>query len=475
MSDRELGYMSAVEAASRIRKKELSPIELTDAVLRRVETIQAELNPFVTVSDHVARTEAKIAEEAVMSGVDLGPLHGVPLTVKDLINTAGVRTTYGSCAFTDNIPESDSISVARLRNAGAILIGKTTTPEFGHKPMTDSPLFGRTLNPWNVKRTCGGSSGGAGVAAATGLGPLHVATDGGGSTRIPAAACGVVGMKQTLGRVPHDMTTDSFGCMSFIGPITRTVEDCALMLDVMAGPDSRDVHSIGRECVGLTTAGRGQRTLQGMKIGWRHYLGNNSIEGETKNLFDAAVSGFAELGAELSQHIFDFEPTLQYWAPLTFSLWNARFSSLADKMGDQMTETLRYWIKEGEKIKGVEVQRAYEARTRLFREVESWFEEIDLLIIPTLSRPALAIDHDPREPITLDNTLADVPRASWYPYTHPFNLSGHPAISIPAGFTSDGLPIGLQIIGPWLAEDKLLNAAACFERIRPWSSSRPSF
>lgn len=473
MSDNDLGYMSAVDAADRIRKKQISPVELTEAVLKRVEGVQAELNAFITISGDVARAEAKVREQAVMSGGVLGPLHGIPFTVKDLVNTAGVKTTFGSFAFADNIPELDSIGVARLRAAGAILIGKTTTPEFGHKPMTDAPLFGRTLNPWDLSRTSGGSSGGAGVAAAMGLGPLHIATDGGGSTRIPAAACGVVGMKQTLGRVPHDMATDSFGCMSFIGPITRTVADCGLMLDVMAGADSRDVHSLGRESLDLAAAGRGEKTLQGVKIGWRTYLGNDCIETETEALFEAAISGFVDLGAEVSPHIIDFQPTLRYWAPLTFSLWNARFASLADELGDQMSETLRYWIKEGEGVKGVEVQRANEARTSLFREVEGWFEKIDLLITPTLARPALAVDHDPRKPITLDNVCADVPRASWYPYTHPFNLSGHPAITIPAGFTSDGLPIGIQIVGPWLADDRVLNAAACFERIRPWAGKRP--
>ena len=473
MSDEDLGFMTAADAAQRIRTRELSPVDLTAAVLRPAEAVQSTHNAFITISDDVARTEAKAAETAVMNGDDLGPLHGVPFTVKDLVNTAGVKTTFGSHAFADNIPAVDSIGISRLRAAGAILIGKTTTPEFGHKPMTEAPLFGRTLNPWDKTRTSGGSSGGGGVAAAMGVGPLHVGTDGGGSTRIPAAACGVVGMKQTLGRVPHDMTSDSFGCMSFIGPMTRTVEDCGLMLDVMAGPHRSDVHSLGRDNPDLTGAARGEGDLAGVKIGWRRFLGNDRMEAETQTLFDAAVPAFAELGAALVDHDADFEPTLQHWAPLTFSLWNARFSHLADTLGDRMSETLRYWMREGDGVTGVAVQQANEARTRLFREVESWFEDIDLLVTPTLARPAIAADHDPRDPITLDNQIADVARASWYPYTHPFNLSGHPAITVPCGFTSAGLPVGLQIVGPWLADDKVLQAAACFERARPWADRRP--
>ena len=473
MFEDDIGFTTAAELARCIRNKEISPVELIEVVLRRTEVIQAELNPFITITDDIARTEAKIAEKAVMNGDDLGPIHGVPFTVKDLVNTADVTTTFGSFAFKDNVPKIDSIGVARLRRAGGILIGKTTTPEFGHKPMTEAPLFGRTLNPWCNTLTSGGSSGGAAVAAATGLGPLHVGTDGGGSTRIPAAACGVVGMKQTLGRVPHDMTSDSFGCMSFIGPITRTVADCGLMLQIMSGPHNSDVHSLGRRHPNLARAATVVDGLKGLKIGWRCYLGNDQMEKETQKLFEAAIPVFSNLGADVSEHLADFEPTLKYWAPLTFSLWNARYSHLAIELGDRMTETLRHWIREGEGVTGAAVQLASEARTRLFRQIESWFEDIDLLITPTLTRPAIVADHDPREPITLDNELADVPRASWYPYTHPFNLSGHPAITVPAGFTQDKLPVGLQIVGPWLGDDKVLTAAACFENAQPWINKRP--
>ncbi|MEK9725681.1 MAG: amidase family protein, partial [Rhodospirillaceae bacterium] len=213
----------------------------------------------------------------------------------------------------------------------------------------------------------------------------------------------------------------------------------------------------------------------GVRIGWRLLLGNDRIEAETRALIEAALPAFAELGAELTDHDGDFEPTLQHWAPLTFSLWNARLGAVKAQLGDRMSETLRYWMAEGEGVTGTAVQHAMAARTTLHRQVEGWFEDIDLLVTPTLACPAIAAAHDPRDPIDIDNAPADVPRASWYPYTHPFNLTGHPAITVPCGWTSGGLPVALQIVGPWLADDRVLHAAACFERARPWAGRRAAF
>jgi aspartyl-tRNA(Asn)/glutamyl-tRNA(Gln) amidotransferase subunit A len=244
MSD-DLAFMSAAALAASIARKAISPVEIVDRVLARIERSQASLNAFITVCAEEARAAARAAEAAVMRGDCLGPLHGVPLSVKDLVATNGVRTTSGSVALADNVPTADAPSVARLKAAGAILIGKTTTPEFGHKCFTDAPLFGRTANPWDTARTCGGSSGGAAAAVAAGLGPLGIGTDGGGSGRIPAACCGGVGFKQTLGLVPHDGTPDGFGNQSHITPMTRSVIDAALMLRAMAGPDPADPHSLG--------------------------------------------------------------------------------------------------------------------------------------------------------------------------------------------------------------------------------------
>jgi aspartyl-tRNA(Asn)/glutamyl-tRNA(Gln) amidotransferase subunit A len=221
----DLAYTSAAELAALIARRAVSPVEAVDVVLDRIEKTQPTLNAFITVCAEEARAAAKDAEAAVMRGDTLGALHGVPFAVKDLVNTAGVRTTFGSWALADNVPSADSPAVARLKAAGAILVGKTATPEFGHKCFTEAPLFGRTANPWNLSRTPGGSSGGAAAAVAAGLGPIGIGTDGGGSSRIPAACCGIVGFKQTLGLVPHDLTPDGFGNQSHITPMTRTVMD----------------------------------------------------------------------------------------------------------------------------------------------------------------------------------------------------------------------------------------------------------
>src|SRR5882762_7631053 len=239
----ELAFTSAAELAALIARRAMSPVEVVEGVLARIAKTQPVLNAFITVCAEEARAAARGAEAAIMRGAPLGPLHGVPFAVKDLVNTAGVRTTFGSVALADNVPAADSLAVARLKRAGAILIGKTTTPEFGHKCFTEAPLFGRTANPWNLARTCGGSSCGGAAAVAAGLAPIGIGTDGGGSSRIPAAFCGLVGFKASFGRVPN--WPGSGGAMlRHIGPITRTVADQALALDVMAGPDRADLLSL---------------------------------------------------------------------------------------------------------------------------------------------------------------------------------------------------------------------------------------
>ncbi|MBN9276414.1 MAG: amidase, partial [Hyphomicrobium sp.] len=270
----DFAWLGAAEIAALIRDRKASAVEVMRATLQRAEKAQAALNCFITICAEEALRDAKAADEAVARGDAVGPLHGVPLHVKDLVNTKGVRTTFASHMYAENIPAADAVSVARLKAAGAILMGKTTTPEFGHMPFTEAPLFGRTCNPYDASRTCGGSSGGAAASMAVGVGPLAIATDAGGSTRIPAACCGVVGFKQSLGLVPHDMAPDTFGNMSYITPTTRNVMDTALMLEAMGGADPSDIHSFGASTEGLVEAARGEGTLDGLRIGWRPYVGN---------------------------------------------------------------------------------------------------------------------------------------------------------------------------------------------------------
>src|SRR6266852_298578 len=261
----DLAFASAAELAALIARRAVSPVEVVEGVLARIEKTQPTLNAFITLCAEEARAAAREAEAAIMRSAAFGKLHGVPFAVKDLVNTEGVRTTFGSVALADNVPSTDSPAVARLKRAGAILVGKTTTPEFGHKCFTEAPLFGRTANPWNLARTCGGSSGGGAAAVAAGLAPIGIGTDGGGWSRIPAACCGIVGFKQTLGLVPHDLTPDGFGNQSHITPLTRTVMDSAMILQAMAGPDNCEPHSLGLPAPDFVGGAKAAGELRGLR------------------------------------------------------------------------------------------------------------------------------------------------------------------------------------------------------------------
>ena len=282
MNKNDICFTSATDLSRLVKKREISPVEIMDAIISRIEQYNVLINAFSDLCLDNALETAQKAESDVVKNDTLGPLHGVPFSIKDLLITKDVRTTFGSYIFENNIPNEDAPCVHRLKKAGGILIGKTTTPEFGHKGLTDSPLFGITRNPWNLERTPGGSSGGASAAVAAGLGPLAVGTDGGGSIRIPASCTGIIGLKPTLGRVPHSQSHDLFGNLSHIGPMSRTISDAALMLDVMAGPDIGDPHSYGlfKDDYQTVTINKGSKLLKGMKVAWSATLGNTEVDSE---------------------------------------------------------------------------------------------------------------------------------------------------------------------------------------------------
>ena len=470
-SSLELCYLPATELARLIAARTLSPVELIEAVLARIDAVEPAINSYLTVTADAARAAAKAAEAAVMAGEALGPLHGVPFSVKDLVATAGVRTTMGSLIFAANVPARDAVSVARLKAAGAILIGKATTPEFGHKPFTDAPLFGVTRNPWSPALGPGGSSGGSAAAVAAGLAPLSVGTDGGGSIRIPAAASGIVGMKPTLGRVPHDQAPDAFGNLSYIGPMTRTVGDALVMLQVMAGPDNSDPHSLGRAPPALGAAASDD--LAGLRIAYRRRLGNRVVGRDVLANTDLAVRALADLKAAVDEVDDDFDNTEPFWLVITHAFWAARFAGYLERWRDRMTPTLVRQIEAGAGYSAVDLARAIFKRTEIFRRVQGWFEHHDLLATPTLSRTALPVDHDFFQPIEIDGLEVGTVRPAWYPYTHPFNLTGHPAITVPSGVDRDGLPTGLQLVGRLGEDATVLRAAMAFEAARPWADRRP--
>ena len=469
----DVAWLGAAEIAALIRDRKISALEVMQSTLARAEKAQAALNCFITICAEEALGDAKAADEAIARGEELGPLHGVPLHVKDLVNTKGVRTTFASHIYADNFPAADAVSVARLKSAGAILMGKTTTPEFGHMPFTEAPLFGRTSNPYDASRTCGGSSGGAAAAIASGVGPLAIATDAGGSTRIPAACCGVVGFKQSLGLVPHDMSPDTFGNMSYITPTTRTVMDTALMLEAMGGADSSDIHSFGASTAGLVEAARGEGDLKGLRIAWRPYVGNTVVDSEVLERCEQAADALGDLGAIVEPMGDDMEPTEPMWLVVSTALWNARFADRLPEWSDKMSPTLVRQMSGGGQHTAEMLARANLQRTAIYRKVQSWFDRYDIILMPTLARTALPIQERLFDPIEIEDKVVDSIRKAWYPYTHPFNLTGNPAVTLPAGLHSDGLPMAIQLVGRRGADALLLRAAAIFERAHPWDEYRP--
>ncbi len=458
----------ALTLARQIRRKEVSPVAVVDAVLHRIEALQPTVNAFITVTADAAREAARRAEAEVMAGEPLGQLHGVPFSVKDLLFTKGVRTTMGSFIFAEQVPGEDAVPVRRLREAGAILIGKTTTPEFGHKPLTDSPLFGVTRNPWDLSRTPGGSSGGAAAAVASGQGTLALGTDGGGSIRIPAACCGIVGLKPTLGRVPHVHQADLFSTSSDIGPMTRTVAEAAACLDAIVGFDPGDPYSRPEPPDDPRSV-----EVRGLRLGWMPRVGNRLVDGETLAACEAAVRHLEGQGARVETVEEDFAAFEPIFLVFLQGGLAARIGSHMAKFGDRVAKSLRESVERGAGWSAVDWGHALGQRTVVFRRVQALFRRFDVLVSPTLSRPALAADHDPFQPITIGGEAAGSIRGAWYPYTFPFNLSGHPAVSLPCGWSSDGLPIGFQIVGPWHADRRVLALADHLERARPCARPLP--
>ena len=470
----DLCFLSATELRQRISRKEVSPVEIVSAVLARAEALQGELNCFITLCGDEAMAAARAAERKVMAGEPLGLLHGLPVTVKDIVNTKGVKTTFGAVPYKNNVPTEDAVAVAKLRSEGAILIGKTTTPEFGSKCLTDSPLFGRTRNAWSAERSSGGSSGGAAVAVASGIAPLAIATDGGGSTRIPAACNGVVGLKQSNGVIAHSQALDAFGNQTYVTPMTRDVADTALMMQAMAGEDACDPWSIGVPVPDFICTATPRGDLRGQKILFCASPPGRPVSADVAAAFKASLDRLASLGAELEEFSgegFDIEPI---WRAINHTVWRTRFAKLVVEHGDVLSEAFVKQVALATNVSGVAYQEAMFARTALFRRVQSLLARGHLLAMPTITRTALPIEQDLFGTIEIDGQHFDSVRPHWFPWTMPFNMTGHPAISLPCGFGCDGLPIGLQLVGRFRADAELLRVSALFEASHDLLSRRPS-
>ncbi len=449
----DLPAASATELAARLRAKEISPVELVEQTLSRIEALQPSLNAFITVSADEARAAARTAEGEILDGQWRGPLHGMPYAAKDLILTKGVRTTMGSRLHAQFIPDKDAVAVARLKERGAILVGKTTTPEFGHKPLTEAPLFGRTINPFDAKATCGGSSGGSAVAVASHQVPLALGTDGGGSIRIPAACCGIVGLKATLGVVPHLDLADLFSANAYIGPMARSVGDTRLLFDAIKGFDRRDPY--GQH--GVLPASDGHPLTSGLRIGWMATVGNRVSDPECIEAARAGLAALSAGGAIVEPVEIDFAALEDAFLVILQSALRARLIEQYEAHPEMFDASLAHTIELGAEWSATDLQQANKARSACFGEVQALFERLDILASPTLAAPPLSAEQDAHGPVMIGGREAGRIRGAWYPYTYPFNLTGHPALTVPAGTTASGLPLALQLVGPWYAEALLFN------------------
>ncbi len=445
----ELLQLSASQLYPLLWARKVSPVELLEKLLDRITELQPRLNAFVTVASDQAIEAAKRAETEIMRGAWRGRLHGIPFSVKDLIATAGITTTMGSTMLRSNVPERDAACVGRLRAAGAILIGKSTTSEFGHAYATKGKLFGETMNPRRLDLTCGGSSGGAAVAVASHQGPLALATDGGGSIRVPAACCGVYGLKPTVGSIPQPEGDYLFSGLAQIGPIAGTPNDIRLMLDVLTGSDDRDPFAMSLPELRRSLT----RPLRSFRVGVIEDVGAGLPALTISKALHEAIRRLEHSGAQVTFIKMDFAQFVPAASLIAAVSLASRFCDSSQEQISALDNSTARLIRQGLCVAGPAVLNAQVERSRCFRMVQSAFGQFDFLLTPTLASL-------PRPSVLLDDIedIADVMR-NWCPYTFPLNLSGHPALSIPCASTPDSIPLSVQIVGPWYSEYDLLHVA----------------
>jgi aspartyl-tRNA(Asn)/glutamyl-tRNA(Gln) amidotransferase subunit A len=467
----DLWKISGLQLARMISSKKVKPSEVMGAILARIEKVNPKLNAYCTLAQESAMAEARAADRKVTRAKSLGPLFGVPVSIKDLIFTKGLRTTFGSRMHENFIPDQDEVVVERLKAAGAIVLGKTTSCEFGYKSVTDSPLWGITRNPWNLEMTPAGSSGGAAAAVASGMGPLAVGSDGGGSIRAPASFCGIFGLKPSRGRIPLYPLLPGWETLdrrlAHLGPLTRTVADAALMMEVMAGPDDRDPLSLPGGRVAFRRELK--KGIRGLKIAWSLDLGYAVVDERVKAAVESAVKAFAELGAKLEIASPDFPPMHDAFQLIFAAGCAGSIGDRLEEWKDRLDRGLVRLTEIGLKASAADYIRATNRSHILWEKMQAFFEKYDLLLTPTLSVPPFPVGIDwPREVAG-----QKVHPLNYLAFTYPFNLTGQPAASIPCGWTDDGLPIGLQIVGKRFADVTVLRAAAAFEEARPWTDRWP--
>ena len=468
--DNELAFAPAAVVRRMIAEREVSAVELTELFYQRIEQFNPQLSAYLALCPEQARRDAQAADDAVRNGDTLGPLHGVPISIKDLELTSGLTTTMGSAVFRERVPDLDSIVVERVKAAGAIILGKTNTPEFGQSGTTENLVSEPCRNPWHLDYTAGGSSGGAAAALAAGLCTLATGSDGGGSIRIPSSFSGITGIKPSQGRVPRygGYGGPAVNHFSQSGPLSRTVRDTALLLQALAGPDSRDANTLTDDPPDYLAGLAGG--VKDWRVAWSPDLGYAAVDPEVAAITQAAAQVFQQMGA----HVVEAAPAIEgdpfpAFAAVFGTASYTSYQNLYPERRDELTHYVQATFDMASQLTAADLSRALAYVDRHKRRFADFFNDYDLLLTPAMAVTAFPIGQHP----TSIAGRAVEPWWGYLPFTFPINMSGQTAASVPCGFSAAGLPVGLHIVGPSGAEAKVLRAMAAFEEAQPWAHHRP--
>jgi aspartyl-tRNA(Asn)/glutamyl-tRNA(Gln) amidotransferase subunit A len=474
MNKEDICYMPAYEMAEKIKIQELTSLEITEILIERIEKINPIINAYCTPTFDLARDMAKKADNAVKKGVGLGLLHGIPISIKDDTQIKGIRTTMGSKIFENFISPKDEIEVKRLRKDGCVILGKTNIPAFGFKGSTDNLIFGATKNPWDITKTCGGSSGGAASAVASGLGSIATGSDAAGSIRIPSSFCGVYGLKPSFGLIPHT-AMNVFGQAGTIihkGPITRCVNDAALFLDSVVGMHSSDRYSLPKPNISYFE--KVQVIPKDLKLGFSLNFGfAKAIESDVKEIFLNAIQKYEKLEWNINELKIKLRFAESSLWVLALTGWTYLLKRYLDQWSDKLDPVIIKAIELGKKYSVDDIKLAEIQREMVNKEICKHFKDCDIILTPTV--PCKAFELGKMAPEEIEGFKIDPMSFEWVPCSYPLNLTGHPAASIPCGWSTEGLPIGMQIIGRRLEDFTVLQASKAFEEIQPWQDKRPQF
>ncbi len=469
----ELCFTGARKLARLIRGRKLSAAELVRACIAQVEQVNPQVNAIVTFLPEQALAQAKALDRRLARPrtADLGPLAGLPIAYKDLVSTKGIRTTKGSPIYADYVPEEDAVLVQRLAAAGAITLGKTNTPEFGAGSQTFNAVFGATLNPYDLTKTCGGSSGGAAVALACGMLPFADGSDLGGSLRNPANFCNVVGFRPTPGRVPSYPTEDAWDTLSVVGPMARSVEDAAFLLAAMAGPDARA--PVSREPSGRVFARPLKRDFRKVRVAWSPELGGLPIDPRIRQVLEAQRKTFEALGCIVEEASPELDGADEVFHVLRAVLYATRYAPLLDKHRHQMKDTVIWNIEAGLELEAARIARAQALRTKLYHSLRRFMQRYEFLLAPVSQLPPFPVEQPYVTEINGEKLTSYI---DWMKVCYRITATSHPAISVPAGFTDDAppLPVGVQIVGRYRDDFGVLQLAHAFEAATGFAKRRPA-